>query len=82
MRDARDEAFIEELTALSKKYRVIIGGCGCCDSPYLVDFDFSVEHLWQDELDKDIEKNCYYMNEDCGNLRFKKVAEEKFDNAK
>jgi len=29
--------FIIELTALSRKYRVGIGGCGCCGSPYLTD---------------------------------------------
>ena len=30
-----EENFIKELTALSKKYKVIIGGCGCCGSPYV-----------------------------------------------
>ena len=29
--------FLEELTALSKKHGVWIGGCGCCGSPYLGD---------------------------------------------
>lgn len=32
----KQEAFLTELTALSHKYGVRIGGCGCCDSPYLV----------------------------------------------
>ena len=27
--------FLAELTELSKKYRILIGGCGCCGSPYL-----------------------------------------------
>jgi hypothetical protein len=29
--------FLQELTELSKKYNIYIGGCGCCDSPYLLD---------------------------------------------
>jgi hypothetical protein len=30
------DKFLEELSALTKKYGIEIGGCGCCDSPYLV----------------------------------------------
>lgn len=29
------EEFIKELSALSNKYKIKIGSCGCCDSPYL-----------------------------------------------
>lgn len=29
--------FMEELTALSKKHQLTIGGCGCCGSPWLED---------------------------------------------
>lgn len=28
--------FLEELTQLSKKYKIFVSGCGCCGSPYLV----------------------------------------------
>ena len=28
--------FLEELSELTKKYNISIGGCGCCGSPYLV----------------------------------------------
>lgn len=31
------ELFLKELTELSKKYDIYIGGCGCCGSPYLDD---------------------------------------------
>ena len=30
--------FVEELTKLTKKYGIIIGGCGFCGSPYLGSF--------------------------------------------
>ena len=29
------EAFVSELTELTMKHKVKIGGCGCCGSPYL-----------------------------------------------
>jgi hypothetical protein len=29
------EAFLTELTELSRKYGITIGGCGCCGSPSL-----------------------------------------------
>ncbi len=30
------ELFLEELTALTKKHNLIIGGCGCCGSPVIL----------------------------------------------
>lgn len=27
--------FLTELTALTQKYGITLGGCGCCGSPYL-----------------------------------------------
>jgi len=33
------DAFISALTALTLKHRVIVGGCGCCDSPYFMGID-------------------------------------------
>ena len=38
-RNARMEAFLEELKNLTEKYKIGIGGCGCCGSPYLIDFE-------------------------------------------
>ena len=29
------QEFLNELTALTKKYKISIDGCGCCGSPYL-----------------------------------------------
>lgn len=34
-------AFLKDLTALAHKHGIIIGGCGCCSSPYLQDIDAS-----------------------------------------
>lgn len=28
-------AFLQELTALTRKHKIAIGGCGCCGSPFL-----------------------------------------------
>jgi len=33
------DAFLTELTALSRKYNIEIGGCGCCQSPWLAPVD-------------------------------------------
>jgi hypothetical protein len=31
------EKFIKELTELSRRHGIIIGGCGCCGSPFVRD---------------------------------------------
>lgn len=36
-RKERVDGFIKELNALTEKYQISIGGCGCCGSPYLTD---------------------------------------------
>lgn len=33
--DAKKKEFMEGLAALTQKTGIAIGGCGCCDSPYL-----------------------------------------------
>lgn len=54
----RDEAgFLHELSELTKKYGLVVGGCGCCDSPYLMDVDW-------DWVDKPIENNEYQLEGD------------------
>lgn len=43
----RLDKFLEELSELSNKYRFVIGGCGCCGSPWVdeIDGDLSVDGL-------------------------------------
>jgi hypothetical protein len=33
------QAFLADLSELSRKHRVIIGGCGCCGSPFISSMD-------------------------------------------
>jgi hypothetical protein len=41
----RLELFLSELTKLTNKHQIEISGCGCCDSPYLIDLKDSENHL-------------------------------------
>lgn len=50
-----EEKFLEELTALSNKYKVAIAGCGCCGSPFIMTTDV---------------ENGYYKHYDGEDLRF------------
>lgn len=34
---SNEQKFLRELTKLSKKYNLYVGGCGCFGSPYLYD---------------------------------------------
>lgn len=45
------EHFLKELSELSNKYKIEIGGCGCCGSPSLHTEDF-------------VEGGCYTVNKD------------------
>lgn len=64
------ENFLMELTKLTKTYGIIIGGCGCCGSPYLitVEDETSIAGFAYDNLIYDKEKgysieNIYPMEE-------------------
>lgn len=39
--DAKFKEFMDELTQLSKKHGVVVCGCGCCSSPYLLSMETS-----------------------------------------
>ena len=54
--DKRLEDFLKELTELSKKYGLYIGGCGCCGSPWIRD---TKGWLDTDSLSFNDEKGCY-----------------------
>lgn len=69
-KDTVDE-FIRELSALSKKYRIQIAGCGCCDSPYLLPIqDDDLPGSYNITIDDTTYKNTIY-----GNVAFYKRGE-------
>lgn len=37
--DDKKQQFISELTSLSQKYGLTIGGCGCCGSPWVAEME-------------------------------------------
>lgn len=39
------EGFLRQYAALCVKYQIVIGGCGCCDSPFLSRLVDGVEDL-------------------------------------
>lgn len=51
----KKDLFLKELSKLSKKHKVYIGGCGCCNSPY-ADDDNSKEVFQNLEWDYDKER--------------------------
>lgn len=62
--EERLELFQKDLQNLFKKHGVVIGGCGCCDSPYLelTDNDERIEQAatqWH--------KQDFYTDEDWDN---------------
>lgn len=61
----RLKAFLDELTALSIKHRISIGGCGCCGSPSLdemTDHDIRVTPEYQSHYKIDNEASNLKWN--------------------
>lgn len=50
MTPEKAQEFLDELTILSVKYGITIGGCGCCGSPWIEDLSSS-KHYVADDLD-------------------------------
>ena len=53
----KQDEFITELTALSIKYNLWIGGCGCCQSPWAMPLDTKTEnskYAYEVDSDSDI----------------------------
>ena len=65
--EERRAAFLADLAELTRKYRITIDGCGCCDSPYLSDIAAS--------RDESILSYVYKVGSDGGNLAFRRPSE-------
>lgn len=52
----RLKEFLRELSELTQKYELEIGGCGCCGSPWVCDFECT---FYKDGLSYDHEKQKY-----------------------
>lgn len=50
-RQRQKAAFLTELTELSRKYKIIVSGCGCCGSPYLMKADTQGQYIADDDDD-------------------------------
>lgn len=68
----RIAAFLAELTELSRKHGVVIGGCGCCGSPFL--FPFDDEHT-ESSFEKTTPAGAYICS-DGNDERLRWVAKE------
>ncbi len=51
------DKFLEELTALTKRFDIKIDGCGCCGSPFLVEETDHDDKIYT-------ERNNDYLNYD------------------
>lgn len=61
--EEKKKQFILELTELTRKYGIAIGGCGCCGSPFIYDED-------------DVGEQCGYVLEDRDEIGWVKPSDE------
>ena len=65
--EQRIESFLKELTELTHKYNLAIGGCGCCLSPYIMDMtgkeDISMCDMVKGELEYNPETKQYEVDD-------------------
>lgn len=47
------DKFLEELSELSRKHKFVIGGCGCCGSPFINTYDEDVDGRYTVALSPD-----------------------------
>lgn len=69
-----EKAFVKELTELSKKYKIIIGGCGCCGSPFLSEMENENGQYYK-VRGKDID----WLDDDSSNYEFYKEEIREYD---
>lgn len=64
--------FVAELSELSRKYKVWVGGCGCCNSPFLepeddmYDGDVTVEYR--------LDAEDYVMSPENSRIRLRQIT--------
>lgn len=56
------DSFLKELSELTQKYGIVIEGCGCCGSPYLIDIDIPYELNGQQCEDLSWKDDHYELN--------------------
>lgn len=56
------DKFLEELSALTKKYGIEIGGCSYCGSPYLVDRHEGTDYIIGTDLCYNIFEEAYTVD--------------------
>jgi len=47
--DEKKTKFLEALTALSREHGIVIGGCGCCSSPWISELDSDGAYIYDED---------------------------------
>lgn len=61
------DAFLRELSDLTRKYGIEIGACGCCDGPYLCGTETPHARYWTDKQHSNLQwgsKKPRYLGEE------------------